>query len=71
MKPLRVGSDGSVTLPAELRKMTGIEAGTRLVAVPCGNTVILTPVEPLSAVRGLARGADTTGYRDRDDDPRR
>lgn len=71
MKALRVGPDGKVTLPAALRKMTGVEAGERVVAVPSGRSIILTPLEPVDALRGIARGADPEGYRERSVDGRR
>lgn len=71
MKTLRVGPDGKVTLPAALRKMTGVEAGERVVAVPSGRSIILTPVEPVGSLRGIARGANPEGYRERAADSRR
>lgn len=65
MKPLRLSEEGQVTIPEELREMTGMATGTLLVAIPVGRTVVLTQAEPLSALRGIARGANATGYRDR------
>jgi bifunctional DNA-binding transcriptional regulator/antitoxin component of YhaV-PrlF toxin-antitoxin module len=63
MKALRLSEDGTITLPAELRKMTGAKPGQRFIAVPVGRAIMLTPDEPASALRGIARGADPTGYR--------
>ncbi len=57
MKPLRVTQDNKITLPAELRAMTGVQAGQRLVAVPSGRSIVLTPLESVDALRGIARGA--------------
>jgi bifunctional DNA-binding transcriptional regulator/antitoxin component of YhaV-PrlF toxin-antitoxin module len=58
-------ADNKVTLTAEVRRMSGIEAGQRLIAIPKGNGILLMPVEPASSIRGIAVGADPTDYRDR------
>lgn len=65
MKALRISGDNKVTLTAEVRRMSGLHAGQRLVAIPKNGGVLLMPVEPASALRGIAKGADPTGYRDR------
>jgi hypothetical protein len=51
--------------------MTGVAAGERVVAVPSGRSIILTPVEPLEDLRGIARGANPEGYRERSNEGRR
>jgi bifunctional DNA-binding transcriptional regulator/antitoxin component of YhaV-PrlF toxin-antitoxin module len=65
MNTVLVDQDGRVILPAHIREMTGVKPGQHLVAVPVGRTIVLTPEVKPSDLRGLARGADPTGYRDR------
>lgn len=56
---------GSVTLPQDVREGMGLKPGQRFVAVPKGRVLMLVPVENVAALRGSARGADTSSYRDR------
>lgn len=59
MKALRVSDDNKVTLSAEVRRMSGIQAGQRLIAIPKGGGILLMPVEPASSIRGIAAGVET------------
>ena len=43
------------------------EAGQKLVFIPKGKGVLLTPAPALDDLRGIALGADPERYRDRDD----
>lgn len=56
---------GSLTLPRDVREQLGLKPGHRFVAVPKGAVVMLVPVEDVAALRGTARGADTSTYRDK------
>ncbi len=64
-KPVRVGQDGKVAIPAQVRKDLGWVPGTDLVVVPDGRTLRLVPKVDVRTLRGIARGADTSGFRDR------
>jgi bifunctional DNA-binding transcriptional regulator/antitoxin component of YhaV-PrlF toxin-antitoxin module len=57
--------DGKLVLPAEVRRMANWSGEQRLVAVPIGTTIVLTPAVKPSELRGIAKGADTTNVRDR------
>lgn len=61
-----VRADGNVKIPADVRKAVGLKAGQKVNWVPKGNTVVLVPALSLDDLRGIAPGADTTGYREHD-----
>ncbi len=67
MIPARLREDGAVELPDELRRRTDLRPGTEFSVLERGNLIILVPVLPIEDLLGLARGADTENYRDRDD----
>ena len=50
-------------IPEALRERQGWEAGQELVLLPQGRGVLLIPA--LDDLRGIARGADPSGYRER------
>lgn len=56
-----------IAVPEEVRAAQNWHAGQEFVFVPDGRTVRLVPVPTINDLRGIARGADPTGYRDRDD----
>ena len=66
-KPLRVAADGSVRLPAALRRSLAIREGSKFIAVANGRTVVLVPAVTPMDLYGTAAGADTSDYRDHDD----
>lgn len=57
--------DGTVRMPADIRKAAGVKAGDKFTWVPRGNTIVLVPVMTIAQLRGLAEGADTSNVRDR------
>ena len=56
-----------ISIPKAVREAQGWEAGQEFVFIPKGAGVILAPVPTLNELRGIAKGADPTGYRDRRD----
>lgn len=62
-----LSSKFQISIPKAVREHQRWEAGQKLVFVPKGNGVLLVPASPLAELRGIARGADPEGYRDRDD----
>jgi AbrB family looped-hinge helix DNA binding protein len=62
-----LSSKFQISIPKAVREHQGWEAGQKLVFVPKGNGVLIVPAPSLESLRGLARGADPHGYRDRDD----
>jgi len=62
-----LSSKFQISIPKAVRDELGWKAGQSLVFIPKGKGVTLVPVPSLEELRGIARGADTTGYRDRND----
>lgn len=62
-----LSSKFQISIPKAVREARGWEAGQEFVFIPKGSGVLLVPVPTLEDLRGIAEGADPTGYRDRDD----
>lgn len=58
-------ADGNIRIPASLRKSVGAKPGQKFDAIAKGNTIVLVPVVDVRTLRGSARGADTSNYRDK------
>ena len=56
-----------ISIPKALREKQRWEAGQEFVFVPKGSGVLVMPVPQCNELHGIARAADTTAYRDRDD----
>lgn len=62
-----LSSKFQISIPKAVRDAQHWKAGQEFAFIPNGSGVMLVPVPTLEELRGLAVGADTTGYRDRDD----
>jgi AbrB family looped-hinge helix DNA binding protein len=62
-----LSSKFQISIPKAIREEQQWEAGQELAFLPRGKGVLVVPVPELKALAGLARGARTTGYRDRKD----
>jgi AbrB family looped-hinge helix DNA binding protein len=62
-----LSSKFQISIPKAVREAQGWEAGQEFVFIPKGSGVMLVPVPTLEELRGIAAGADPTGYRDRND----
>lgn len=56
-----------LSVPRDIREQAGWKPGTRLAFIRRGDVYELVPVPDAAEVRGLMKGADPTGYRDRGD----
>jgi AbrB family looped-hinge helix DNA binding protein len=56
-----------ISIPKEVREAQDWRAGQSFVFLPKGKGVVLLPAPELAELRGLARGANAKGYRDRND----
>lgn len=56
-----------ISIPKAVRTAQHWEAGKEFVFIPKGRGVLLIPVPDREALAGLAKGARSEGYRDRDD----
>lgn len=62
-----LSSKFQISIPKAVREAQGWEAGQEFVFIPKGSGVLLVPVPRLEDLRGIARGADPSDYRDRRD----
>jgi AbrB family looped-hinge helix DNA binding protein len=62
-----LSSKFQISIPKAVREHQCWEAGQKLVFVPKGRGVLIVPAPSRESLRGVARGADPEGYRDRDD----
>lgn len=56
-----------ISIPKAVREEQHWEAGQEFVFIPKGKGVLLMPVPELKQLAGIAKGACTEGYRDRQD----
>jgi AbrB family looped-hinge helix DNA binding protein len=56
-----------ISIPKEVRDAQQWRAGQSFVFLPKGKGVMLMPAPDLADLKGIARGARTTDYRDRND----
>ena len=62
-----LSSKYQISVPKAIRDDLHWEAGQEFVFIPKGKGVLLMPVPDLKQLAGIARGAKTGGYRDRQD----
>lgn len=62
-----LSSKFQISVPKSVREEMGWKAGQKLVFIPKGKGVALVPVPTLEELRGIAKGADPSDYRDRND----
>jgi AbrB family looped-hinge helix DNA binding protein len=62
-----LSSKFQISVPKEVREKENWEPGQKLAFVRSGGGIMLLPVPTLKQLRGLAKGADTSNFRDRDD----
>lgn len=60
-----LSSKFQISIPKSVRSGRGWRAGQVFAFIPKGDGLLMVPVPRLEALAGIARGADTTGYRDR------
>lgn len=62
-----LSSKFQISIPKSVRETQEWRPGQELVFIPKGKGVLLVPVPGLDDLRGIARGANTENYRDRND----
>jgi AbrB family looped-hinge helix DNA binding protein len=62
-----LSSKFQISIPKAVRTAHGWRAGQKFAFVPKGSGVVLVPVPDIEDLRGVARGADPSNYRDRND----
>jgi AbrB family looped-hinge helix DNA binding protein len=67
MSAVTLSSKYQISIPKEIREQQGWKAGQKFAFILRGRCVELVPVPKLEEIIGIAKGADPTGYRDRND----
>ena len=62
-----LSSKFQISIPKAVREEFHWQAGQEFVFVPKDKGVLVIPVPELKDLAGIAKGAKTTGYRDRED----
>lgn len=67
MNSVTLSSKFQISIPKEVRESQGWKPGQKFAFIPRGGGFELVPVPKPEDVFGSAKGADLTGYRDRND----
>lgn len=62
-----LSSKFQISIPKAVRDQQRWKAGQELVFIPKGKGVLVMPVPDREELAGIARGANTDGFRDRED----
>ena len=62
-----LSSKFQISIPKAVRDQQQWKAGQEFVFIPKGKGVLVMPVPELEQLSGIARGANTDGFRDRED----
>ena len=62
-----LSSKFQISIPKRVREAQHWQAGQTFVFIPKGKGVMVMPVPSLDSLRGIAKDADTSDYRDRSD----
>lgn len=62
-----LSSKYQISVPKAIRDDLHWQAGQEFVFIPKGKGVLLMPVPEFEQLAGLAQGANSVGYRDRED----
>ncbi len=67
MAQTTVSSKYQVVIPKEVRERTGLKPGQKLSVIATASGIQLVRVPTLEELRGIARGADPSGLREKED----
>jgi AbrB family looped-hinge helix DNA binding protein len=62
-----LSSKYQISIPKPVREEQHWQAGQQFVFIPKGKGMLLMPVSSFDELRGIAAGANTANYRDRND----
>lgn len=65
MSTATLSSKFQLSLPKALREAMQLQPGQQFELIPMGNIIQMVPKTSIQSLRGLARGANPDGYRDR------
>jgi AbrB family looped-hinge helix DNA binding protein len=67
MTCVTLSSKFQLSIPKAIRDQMQLRAGQKFAVILKGDTIVLAPIRPLEAMRGVLKGADPSDYRDRTD----
>ncbi|MEB4589463.1 AbrB/MazE/SpoVT family DNA-binding domain-containing protein [Candidatus Thiothrix sp. Deng01] len=67
MQTATLSSKYQLAIPKAIREQMNLQAGQQFTVLAKGNTIELVPIRSLQSMRGLLKGANPAGYRDRQD----
>lgn len=67
MASVTLSSKFQLSIPKAVREELHLHAGQKFAVITKGDIISLVPIPELAEMRGIAKGADTTNYRDRSD----
>lgn len=67
MSKAKLSSKFQISIPKDVREQQNWRAGQEFVFIPKGTGMLVMPVPTLQNLKGIAKGADTSNYRDRSD----
>ena len=67
MASATLSSKFQLSIPKAIREDLHLYAGQKFAIITKGDIISLIPVPELEELRGIAKGADITDYRDRND----
>lgn len=67
MSTATLSSKFQLSLPKALREAMRLQPGQQFELIPVGNVIQMVPKVTVRELRGIARGANPDGYRDRKD----
>ena len=62
-----LSSKYQLVIPKAVREVLGLEAGQKFTIVVKGRVIELIPVRSMEKMRGIFKGANPDGYRNRED----
>jgi AbrB family looped-hinge helix DNA binding protein len=67
MASVTLSSKFQVSIPRSVREEMHLQAGQKFAVITKGDIISLVPIPDLAEMRGIAKGADISNYRDRTD----
>jgi bifunctional DNA-binding transcriptional regulator/antitoxin component of YhaV-PrlF toxin-antitoxin module len=67
MNTVTLTSEYQVNFPKEIFEPIGFKAGTSFEVIMYDNMIQLVPIRPMSSLRGMLKGIDTTIEREEED----
>ena len=61
-----LSNEYQVFIPEEIRKKTGVKAGTSFEVISYNSRIELVPIKPMKNLNGIFKGIDTTILREDD-----